>query len=342
MDIARRRRRRHGAASDDRISNLPDELLGCILQRVGSTRAAARTSVLSRRWRRVWAHLPDLQLGTCDADEDHPGATRLDTVDAALRAIDAAAPAAVRRRLDVAMHCHGLRVHPRRVVPWLRFASQHHVEEVSIEVPSQTRFVLAGSRVHTNEQEEDLELPVPVWGEATSIALTLDRRWRLRLPPAGLFVELIDLYICLATMEASELGHLVSSQCPRLRNLYLSVSLAGVSDVSIRSDSLQSLELCVKHARRFEVMSPKLEVLSMTDAIEARIYAPKLEEVTWDGDIAYDPRRHCFVDAGRHLRLLDLGTNGAAVASLMQRFDKTDVLKLNVNLNNTVRITGTH
>ncbi|KAF8696591.1 hypothetical protein HU200_036201 [Digitaria exilis] len=129
--------------------------------------------------------------------------------------------------------------------------------------------------------------------------------------------------------------HLVSSQCPRLRNLYLSVSLADVSDVSIRSDSIQSLELCVKYARKFEAMAPELEVLSMSDATEARIYAPKFEEVTWDGDIAYDPRRHCFVDAGRHLRLLDLGTNGAAVASLMQRFDKANALKLNVDLNNT-------
>ena len=69
------RRRRHGAGDDDdRISSLPDDLMRRILLRLGSTRAAARTSVLSRRWQRIWAHLPDLRLGTCD---DHPGAKRL-------------------------------------------------------------------------------------------------------------------------------------------------------------------------------------------------------------------------------------------------------------------------
>ncbi|TVU23158.1 hypothetical protein EJB05_30244, partial [Eragrostis curvula] len=36
---------------EDRISGLPDVLLHCILVRLGSARAAARTRVLSRRWR---------------------------------------------------------------------------------------------------------------------------------------------------------------------------------------------------------------------------------------------------------------------------------------------------
>ncbi|KAF0905149.1 hypothetical protein E2562_000945 [Oryza meyeriana var. granulata] len=48
---------------EDYISGLPNELLHHILIRLLSTAAAARTSVLSRRWLRVWAHLPELVLG---------------------------------------------------------------------------------------------------------------------------------------------------------------------------------------------------------------------------------------------------------------------------------------
>ncbi|RLM92030.1 hypothetical protein C2845_PM08G15760 [Panicum miliaceum] len=320
--------RHHGAGDDDdRISGLPDDLLRRILLRLGSTRAAVRTSVLSRRWRRVWAHLPDLRLGTCD---DHPGATRLDTVDSALNAYDAPAV----RRLDVAMHCHGLRVRACRVATWLRFASQHRVRKLDIEVPSQTRF-LVWPRAGATELEEELELPV--WDEVARIRFTLEQRWRLRLRSAGVFVALTDLHISLATMEASELGTLVSSQCPRLTNLYLLVTLAPASNVCIRSDLLRSLQIRVENVHRLQVMAPNLEVLAVSDATEAHVSAPKLDEVTWDGGIAYDPRRHCFADAGRHIRLLDLGSKCVA-ASLLQRFDKADVLKLNLNLcDRTVR-----
>ena len=77
---------RHDHDAGDRISSLPDDLLFSILLRIGSIRAAARTSVLSRRWRHVWARLPELRLGPCDAQ---PGATFLDFVDAVLDACTA-------------------------------------------------------------------------------------------------------------------------------------------------------------------------------------------------------------------------------------------------------------
>ncbi|XP_066395696.1 putative F-box/FBD/LRR-repeat protein At4g13965 [Miscanthus floridulus] len=56
------------AAGEDRLSALHDDVLVSILLHL-STRAAARTTVLSRHWRRIWALLPELRFG--EATEPH-------------------------------------------------------------------------------------------------------------------------------------------------------------------------------------------------------------------------------------------------------------------------------
>ncbi|EMS49708.1 hypothetical protein TRIUR3_11077 [Triticum urartu] len=50
------------AGSDDRISGLSDDLLRDILLRLHSLPAAARTTILSRRWRHVWTSIPELVI----------------------------------------------------------------------------------------------------------------------------------------------------------------------------------------------------------------------------------------------------------------------------------------
>ncbi|CAN6344599.1 unnamed protein product [Urochloa humidicola] len=49
------------SAGEDRLSALPDDVLVLILLRL-STLDAARTSLLARRWRRVWGLLPELSF----------------------------------------------------------------------------------------------------------------------------------------------------------------------------------------------------------------------------------------------------------------------------------------
>ncbi|CAN6205364.1 unnamed protein product [Urochloa humidicola] len=55
-------RLRRDPDAGDRISALHDDLLLQILRRVGCAHSAARTSVLSRRWRGLWTRIPELVL----------------------------------------------------------------------------------------------------------------------------------------------------------------------------------------------------------------------------------------------------------------------------------------
>ncbi|CAN0914307.1 F-box/FBD/LRR-repeat protein At4g00160 [Linum grandiflorum] len=50
----------------DRISELPDEILHCILSRVKPQRVAAQTITLSRRWRGLWRSYPVVTFSTED------------------------------------------------------------------------------------------------------------------------------------------------------------------------------------------------------------------------------------------------------------------------------------
>lgn len=108
----------HGG--DDRISDLPEELLHSIL--LPTTADAARTSLLSRRWRRVWTSLPELSSLS--------GARRDPSQPCAADAVDAAYAAPTLHSLAISVETrrpiHARR--PRQPVAAVRVAAPHRRE----------------------------------------------------------------------------------------------------------------------------------------------------------------------------------------------------------------------
>ncbi|TVU38761.1 hypothetical protein EJB05_12147, partial [Eragrostis curvula] len=315
-------RRRSG---EDHISSLPDDLLHDILARLDSVRAAARTGVLSRRWRHVWTQHPDqLFLGN---DDKLPYASFLDSIDAVLAAHTAPTVDLLSIYLP---HSDGDAPHVSacRVAPWLLFASQRVMGELHVFLPLQMRLLPT-----PEAEEEEEELEIPACAGATRIELRLDERWRLRIPTAGLFAALTSLTISAARVEGSELSALVTMRCPRLKDLSLRVTLCTVSDISIRTDSLESLWCRINNTSRLEVIAPRLKQLTIHDIESHMISAPKLEELDWACRAIHDPHHHVFADVGlgRHLRLLRINSK-SVTASLLQRFDSVDELKLNISI----------
>ncbi|KAJ1275965.1 hypothetical protein BS78_05G177300 [Paspalum vaginatum] len=330
--------RRRCPSGEDRISLLPDELLHGILVRLGCARAAARTSVLSRRWRHVWAHLPELVL----LDGGRHASSFLDTVDGAL----AGYSAPTLDRLSISLTArHGHCVPARRVQPWLRFASKRVVGALylclyTLPPPPPPPWASSGSlpvmleppgrRAYVGVKVKEV-LRLPASKGVTKILLRLQRGWHLRPPFGGVFAALTSLTIKGGRMAGSDLTALVCTQCPRLRDLTLSMTLAAASDVSLSSDSLRSLELDISIAWRLEVVAPRLEELTVDDAAGAvHICAPNLAKLAWRGR-AYYPQYDQLADVGRRLRRLEI-SRYSAVASLIQQFDEVDELQLQIHI----------
>ncbi|KAK3137583.1 hypothetical protein QOZ80_5BG0454250 [Eleusine coracana subsp. coracana] len=308
-----------GSGGVDRISGLPDDLLHCILIRLRSTRAAARTSVLSRRWRRVWAHLPELHLFYSAAS-----ARTHDRVDAALAASSAPAINHLEITASYLRTPRRLcRVPARRVSGWLRLASQRNLAgSLRLDVP----YVL------TDDDDDEDEDPVllPVCDRATSIILELCRH-KLRIIQVGgaSFMALNTLTIWRARMDIQELEDVISSRCPNLKDLNLkSIVLKGGPRLSIRSDSLEQIEIRTSFQDTVEIAAPNLQKLTQVVSGDAYIAAPMLSELCWEG--YFQPSRHHIIGPRRHLRRLNISINGLSNTLLMQQFDTVDELTLKI------------
>jgi hypothetical protein len=263
---------------EDRLSALPDDILRSILLRLSSTTAAARTSVLSRRWRGLWAQLPEIHF---------PFPSNPDAIGPALTAT-AACPDL--RLLHVA--CRD----DTGAEAWLHTAASRLVAGGELyfynRTPGQERGNVGAL------SWKCLTLHLPCFETAARVWLRLGFVY-LELPLAGVFSRLTELRLENVTLDSeseSELGDMVSSpRCPVLRELCISI-VRGLDSLCIISDTLERLELNMLNGlKELTINAPMLIALNVFACFTrsrrkpiAAIYASMLELLWWSD--AFDPR----------------------------------------------------
>uniref|UniRef100_A0A0E0HYB9 F-box domain-containing protein n=1 Tax=Oryza nivara TaxID=4536 RepID=A0A0E0HYB9_ORYNI len=192
-----------GGGGGDLLSALPDDVLHLILLRLRSAAAAARISVLARRWRSLWTTLPELRF---------PAVTDLARVTAALLSHDAP----LLHRLELCSHDPA----PHEVAAVLHLAARSLAGKLLLDIvmrkkrnPVAAAAAGIGAAFH-----------IPCFRKATDISIRF-AYLTIRLPPFGVFAKLSVLRLTRFRLDDSQcdhLGDIVSSErCPSLQALTL-------------------------------------------------------------------------------------------------------------------------
>jgi hypothetical protein len=293
--MAGSRNRKVAVGGDDRLSDLPEGILQHVLSFLPAE-DAVRSSVLSRRWLRAWAHAPKLNLSDELLRDRFLGFAR--EVLERYGAPDVP-------ELDVTLGCES-NLGPATAA-WLRDAMGRVVESISVSVTAPGALY---------------QLTLPRGLRAKSISLRLSGTFEygpLVLPEPGAptsFGALEELSLSRVRLRerVRPLGEFLSSCCPGLRKLRLTKVSGELrrAPLVLHLDMLE--ELVVDHVERFnklQVVSANLRVLGVLSCFESmsqwrmdtvvEISAPRLEAVGWSGFL---PKHLSFLHGSHCIRRL--------------------------------------
>ncbi|TVU39184.1 hypothetical protein EJB05_12591, partial [Eragrostis curvula] len=243
----------------DLISGLPDDLIFNFLIRLLCARAAVRTSVLSRRWRRLCNRLPELRFRNIDPDH----------LDAALAAVATADRALSLLEIDVSHHHHPLA--PPRISSLLQAAARL--------APAMLIVSTFGFERQWSAMADAVELPC--FRRATSLNLEVPGV-NFTLPPAGDFPAVDSISFVSCHVDLADL----LPRCPRLRKLR--ISSLKLLTVTVHSPSLEELDVVTDGLiRRVDISAPSLKKLrlealgGLDNEVSLSFSAPLLEELWW-------------------------------------------------------------
>ncbi|VAI92307.1 uncharacterized protein LOC119335806 [Triticum dicoccoides] len=265
MELGTRRRRRSSepgpAGGPDYLSALPEDLLLLVLARLGCAAAAARTGLVSRRWRGLWARLRDLAFR----------GVAFPSLQVALGRVALPPPAVSLLQIRVSDE-HLLISDDDDVTSVLRAAALLAPEKLVFALP-------------WDPDPTSTEVDLPCFHRATSIVL----EWIpfvLRTPAAGAEFPALQT-LTLTGCQVDDLGALLSL-CPHLRVLRLKGLIwLGDYDWTVHSTSLQELVMDSENlrARPVDIVAPMLKQLTLFlhayNQVTVSILAPMLENVSW-------------------------------------------------------------
>ncbi|OEL33309.1 hypothetical protein BAE44_0005670 [Dichanthelium oligosanthes] len=264
----RRRRRRRLSAQPprclggegggvDRISGLHEDLLILILGRLRCAAAAARASVLSRRWQEsgLWRHLPELSFrgiahGALEAALAQVALPKLSLLDVKIN--DKQLPA-------------------EAVASLLGAAARLDPRELSIV----TAWVVRGD-------ESVPTIEVPSFPRATSITLCLHNLpLTLTLPAQGVeFPVLERLSITNGRFDTDAL----ISRCPHLRVLEL-IYCSGIHTIKVHSATIEGLFVISEQLRGVDIVAPMPKKFTLHSDVSRdfsmSLLAPTVENLSW-------------------------------------------------------------
>ncbi|CAM0871157.1 unnamed protein product [Alopecurus aequalis] len=247
-----------GGAPADRLSSLSDDLLLQVLSHLGYASDAARTILLCRRWRRLYSHLPELDVTLRDVP--------LGSLEDALRR--AARPGV--RLLDIAVPVQD---RPTTVSKKRSFWPVQEAKdpcgtissllrEAARLSPAQLRFTVPPD-LPISPLDRYVAVDLPRFHRAASIDLRVPPQLRLTHPRASTgFPALERLSISGCYIDLNALIPL----CPRLRLLTVAADAPGAADFTVQSFSLQGLVVDRSSipTRLIVVQAPVLKRLTMS------------------------------------------------------------------------------
>uniref|UniRef100_A0A0E0RJS0 F-box domain-containing protein n=1 Tax=Oryza rufipogon TaxID=4529 RepID=A0A0E0RJS0_ORYRU len=266
-----------GDDDDDRLSSLPDDVIGRILSFLPA-RQAARTTQLSRRWRRVWpAHVAALNLSVLDL----PRRRRR-------------CPGMIQREF-AALAGEALLRFPTTGIPSISVEVDHYINVAADGWFGQAMERAVGSVRVTWLRGLVGWLPLPPCARAAAMAVAAPRTV-LTLPGVDdrqVFGRLSELSLSLVRLGGGgerPLDEFLSSCCPRLRRLRLRGVRGRHAVRRLALHTLDHLEVLdidgVDDLEALDVSAPNLRCLNVRSCFrggggDVAVTAPGIEAVVW-------------------------------------------------------------